>query len=134
MVTYGDGLGDVDIGRLVKFHRGHGKIATVTAVHPPSRFGALTIEDGIVREFSEKPQTNEGWINGGFFVFEPAIFDYLKEDSDILERDPLERLVRDGQIMAYRHSGFWQPMDTIREKQVLESLWASGDPPWKTWN
>ena len=114
----------------MRFHRSHGKIATVTAVRPPARFGELVIEDDIVRNFSEKSQTGAGWINGGFFVFEPAVFDYLEGDDSILERDPMERLAADGQLMAYQHSGFWQPMDTLREKQLLETLWASGEPPW----
>ena len=131
MATYGDGLGDVDIRRLVEFHRRHGKLATVTAVHPPSRFGGLVMDGDAVREFSEKPQAAEGWINGGFFVFEPGVFDYLDGDESILERDPLERLAADGQLMAHRHTGFWQPMDTLREKQILETLWASGSAPWR---
>jgi glucose-1-phosphate cytidylyltransferase len=133
MVTYGDGLGNVDIGALVEFHRAHGKLATVTAVHPPARFGDLVLADDAVLQFSEKPQTGEGWINGGFFVFEPGVFDYLGDDQTSLEREPLERLARDNQLMAYRHTGFWQPMDTIREKQLLESLWAGGKAPWKRW-
>ena len=133
MVTYGDGLADIDIRRLVEFHRAHGRIATVTAVRPPARFGGLTLEGDAVRNFSEKPQTDEGWINGGFFVFEPAVFDYLADDETILERDPLERLAQDEQLIAFRHEGFWQPMDTLREKQLLESLWSSGKAPWKTW-
>lgn len=130
MTTYGDGVGDLDIGALVDFHRSHGKLATVTAVHPPSRFGGLVLDDDAVREFSEKPQTGEGWINGGFFVFEAGVFDYLQDDQTILERKPLEQLAADGQLMAYRHQGFWQPMDTLREKHILESLWASGKAPW----
>ncbi len=130
MTTYGDGVGDLDIGALVDFHRSHGKLATVTAVHPPSRFGGLVIEGDAVREFSEKPQSGEGWINGGFFVFEAGVFDYLQDDQTILERKPLEQLAADGQLMAYRHQGFWQPMDTLREKHILESLWASGKAPW----
>jgi glucose-1-phosphate cytidylyltransferase len=105
----------------------------VTAVRPPSRFGGLGLEGDRVREFSEKPQTGEGWINGGFFVFERGVFDYLTGDETILERDPLERLAADQQLMAYRHEGFWQPMDTLREKQLLESLWSGGNAPWKTW-
>ncbi len=133
MVTYGDGVGTIDIEALVAFHRDHGRIATVTAVRPAARFGGLVMEDDAVREFTEKPQTGEGWINGGFFVFEPALFDYLEGDDTILERDPLERLAEDGQLMAFRHEGFWQPMDTLREKRLLDSLWASGDPPWKIW-
>jgi glucose-1-phosphate cytidylyltransferase len=133
MVTYGDGLADIDIASLASFHKSHGKVATVTAVRPPARFGALGLCGDQVREFSEKPQTEEGWINGGFFVFEPAVFDYLKGDDSILERDTLEQLAADRQLMAYRHSGFWQPMDTLREKNLLESLWESGNAPWKTW-
>jgi glucose-1-phosphate cytidylyltransferase len=133
MVTYGDGLGDVDIGALVEFHRAHGKLATVTAVHPPARFGDLVLDKDAVSQFSEKPQTGEGWINGGFFVFEPGVFDYIPDDQTSLEREPLERLAADHQLMAFRHSGFWQPMDTLREKQLLESLWESGKAPWKNW-
>ena len=133
MATYGDGVGNVDVAALVAFHRAHGKLATVTAVRPPSRFGGLVIEGDQVTEFSEKPQTGEGWINGGFFVFEPGVFEYLTGDNSILEREPMERLADDGQLMAYRHAGFWQPMDTLREKQLLETLWASGNPPWKSW-
>lgn len=133
MVTYGDGLGNVNIKMLLEFHRKHGKTATVTAVHPPSRFGAMDLDGDKVREFSEKPQMSEGWINGGFFVFEPAIFELLENDSTILERKPLEKLATDSQLMAYHHDGFWQPMDTIREKQILEELWNSDNPPWKTW-
>lgn len=133
MVTYGDGLGNVDISGLVAFHQGHGRMATVTAVRPPARFGGLVLERERVCEFSEKPQTGEGWINGGFFVFEPEVFDYIEGDGSVLEHEPLERLAADGQLMAFRHYGFWQPMDTLREKQLLESLWNSGNAPWKTW-
>ena len=133
MVTYGDGVGNVDIASLIRFHRSHGKIATVTAVRPPSRFGGLEMCGDMVTEFSEKPQTGEGWINGGFFVLEPEVFDYISGDQAILERETLERLAQDRQLMAYRHEGFWQPMDTLREKQLLESLWAGGKAPWKTW-
>ena len=130
MVTYGDGVADIDIGALLRFHRAHGRIATVTAVRPPARFGALVFEGDRVREFSEKPQVSAGWINGGFFVFEREIFDYLGNDSTMLEREPLERLAEEGQLMAYKHHGFWQPMDTLREKQLLETLWQSGNAPW----
>ena len=133
MVTYGDGLGDIDIKKLVAFHKSHGKLATVTAVRPPARFGGLVLDGERVREFSEKPQAGEGWINGGFFVFEPRALEYIADDSIPLEREPLERLTKEGQLMAYRHEGFWQPMDTLREKQLLESLWNSGRAPWKTW-
>lgn len=129
MVTYGDGLGNIDINELLKFHRSHGKKATVTAVHPPSRFGAMSLDEEAVVEFSEKPQ--EGWINGGFFVFEPSVFDFLQDDSTILEREPLEKLTLENELMAYRHDGFWQPMDTLREKQILEGFWATGTPPWE---
>jgi glucose-1-phosphate cytidylyltransferase len=130
MVTYGDGLADVDIGRLVGFHRSHGRLATVTAVRPPARFGALDLEGDRVRAFTEKLSTTESWINGGFFVFESGVFDYLADDGTLLEREPLEGLARDGQLMAYRHTGFWQPVDTQRERLYLESLWSSGRPPW----
>jgi glucose-1-phosphate cytidylyltransferase len=133
MVTYGDGVGDVNIGALIDFHRSHGKAATVTAVHPPARFGGLTLDGDRVGRFSEKPQTDEGWINGGFFVFEPSIFDYLEGDDSVLEREPMERLAEAGELMAYRHRGFWQPMDTQRERDLLESLWIAGEAPWKTW-
>lgn len=133
MATYGDGLGDVDISALLAFHRSHGKLATVTAVHPPARFGGLVLAGSRVQRFSEKPQTEADWINGGFFIFESRVLDYLKDDSTILERDPLERLAEDGQLMAYCHEGFWQPMDTLREKQILELLWAEGQAPWKVW-
>jgi glucose-1-phosphate cytidylyltransferase len=133
MVTYGDGVGDIDIAALASFHKSHGKLATVTAVRPPARFGALGLCGHEVREFSEKPQTGEGWINGGFFVFEPGVFEYLKGNDSVLERDILEQLAADRQLMAYRHDGFWQPMDTLREKNLLESLWESGSAPWKTW-
>ena len=131
MATYGDGLSDVDIRALVEFHRRHGKIATVTAVRPPARFGGLTLEESRVREFSEKSQTDAGWINGGFFVFEPQLMDYLEGDETVLERSPLERLAADGELMAYRHTGFWQPMDTMRDREQLEILWNSGNAPWK---
>ena len=133
MVTYGDGVSDVDVGSLVAFHKAHGRLATVTAVRPPSRFGELVLVDDVVCEFSEKPQVSTGWINGGFFVFEPGVFDYLAGDDTILEREPLERLAASKQLMAFKHTGFWQPMDTLRDKELLESLWAGGRAPWKTW-
>jgi glucose-1-phosphate cytidylyltransferase len=133
MVTYGDGVGNIDISALVAFHRAHGRIATLTAVRPPARFGALALQGDAVREFAEKPQTGEGWINGGFFIFEPALFSYLEGDDTSLEQEPLERLAAEGQLMAFRHNGFWQPMDTMRERRLLESLWAAGNAPWKTW-
>jgi glucose-1-phosphate cytidylyltransferase len=133
MVTYGDGVGNVDIPSLLAFHRSHGKLATVTAVHPPARFGDLKLDGDVVCEFSEKPQAGEGWINGGFFVFDPGVFDYIRGDEASLEQEPLVRLAEEGQLRAYRHPGFWQPMDTLREKQLLESLWSSGKAPWKVW-
>jgi len=133
MVTYGDGLGAVDMQALLAFHRSHGKLATVTAVRPPARFGGLALDGAMVREFSEKPQSGEGWINGGFFVFEPGVLDLLDSDATVLEREPLEVLARRGQLAGFRHEGFWQPMDTVRERQLLESLWQSGGAPWKLW-
>jgi glucose-1-phosphate cytidylyltransferase len=131
MVTYGDGVADVDVQALVEFHRSHGKLATVTAVAPVARFGSLRLDGDSVVEFAEKPRAGEGWINGGFFVFEPQVFDYIDSDQTSLEREPLERLAAQGQLLAYRHGGFWHPMDTLRDKQFLESLWESGDAPWK---
>jgi glucose-1-phosphate cytidylyltransferase len=133
MVAYGDGIGNIDICALVRFHHAHRKLATVTAVRPPSRFGALVLDGERVTEFSEKPQIGEGWINGGFFVFNPGIFEYLGGDDTSLERGPLERLAADGELMSYRHDGFWQPVDTLREKQLLEQLWSSGEAPWRMW-
>lgn len=130
MVTYGDGLGDIDVPALVDFHRSHGCLATVTAVHPPARFGALDLQGDRVHEFSEKSQASAGWINGGFLVFEPGVLDYIGDDAVSLEKNVLEQLAADGQLMAYRHHGFFQPMDTLREKQMLEELWQSGIPPW----
>ncbi len=134
MATYGDGVADIDINKLVDFHKSHGKLATVTAVHPPARFGCLDMQDGMVCRFAEKPQTGEGWINGGFFVFEPEVFQYLEGDDCVLEKSPLERLSQDQQLMAYCHDGFWQPMDTLREKQLLEELWNNNKAPWKGTN
>lgn len=131
LATYGDGLGNVDIGALVAFHRAHGKRATITAVRPPARFGSLVLRDNQVEAFSEKNQAETGWINGGFFVFEPEVLDYLDGDATVLEREPLERLASDGELMAYQHEGFWQPMDTLREREMLEALWATGDAPWR---
>ncbi len=133
MLTYGDGVCSVDIDKLVKFHKSHGKLATVTAVRPTARFGGMSFDGDQVVEFKEKPQAGEGWINGGFFVFEPAIFDYLHGDSTVLEADPMENLVRDGQLMSFQHEGFWQCMDTIRDKNHLEDLWQA-TPPWKVWS
>jgi glucose-1-phosphate cytidylyltransferase len=131
MATYGDGVADVDIRELVAFHRQHGKLATVTAVRPPARFGRLVLDDRQVIAFEEKRQAAEGWVNGGFFVFEPEVFDYLRGDETMLEREPLETLAAEGQLMAFQHHGFWQPMDTLREKQQLEALWESGRAPWR---
>jgi glucose-1-phosphate cytidylyltransferase len=133
LLTYGDGVGSVDIGRLVEFHRSHGALATVTIVRPPARFGSVILEGDLVSEFSEKAPTREGWINGGFFVFEPQVLDYIDADEDSLEAVTLERLVADRQLRAFRHEGFWQPVDTLREKMTLEALWQSGKAPWKTW-
>ena len=131
--TYGDGVADVDVGRLVDFHRASGRIATVTAVRPPGRFGALEIDGDRVTGFAEKPAGDGGRINGGFFVLQPEVFRYLHGDDDIWEHEPLQALARDGQLAAYEHDGFWQPMDTLREKNLLEELWASGKAPWKSW-
>lgn len=133
MLTYGDGVSNVNLTDLLAFHKSHGKIATVTAVRPPARFGGLVISDGMVDNFTEKPVAGEGWINGGFLVFEPEIFDYLASDADSLEADALERVAADGQLAAYQHGGFWQCMDTLRDKSYLEKLWQSGDAPWRTW-
>ncbi len=134
MLTYGDGVSDVDLREVVKFHRSHGKLATVTAVRPSARFGGMAFGgDGRVTEFKEKPQTGEGWINGGFFVMEPGALDYMGGDDVMLETSPLERLSREGQLMAFRHPGFWQCMDTVRDRQLLEERWSSGKAPWKVW-
>lgn len=134
MLTYGDGLADININELVSFHFNHGKLATVTAVRPPGRFGALHLDqDGTVCEFLEKPLGDGTWINGGFFVLEPGIFEYIAGDETIWEREPLAKLAADGQLMSYRHYGFWQPMDTLREKNLLEELWNKGRAPWKLW-
>lgn len=131
MLTYGDGLADIDIQALINFHRQQGCLATVTAVRPPARFGAIVFDGNMVKHFSEKPNTGEGWINGGFLVFEPEVFNYLRGDMDSLEADVLERLAADRQLAAYRHHGFWQCMDTLRDKRYLESLWQSGKAPWR---
>lgn len=136
LLTYGDGVADVDIQALLKFHAEHGKVATVTAVRPPGRFGELQIDDRArVSEFNEKPQTSEGYINGGFFVFDARrIWKYLGTDRNtVLERDPLRALSRDGELVAFRHNGFWQPMDTFREYSLLNDLWSQGRAPWKSW-
>lgn len=131
MLTYGDGVADVNVRKLVEFHIAHGKKATLTAVRPPARFGGLIFDDtGKVSEFTEKPQTGEGWINGGFFVLEPEVLEYIASPQTIWERDPLENLTQDGELMVFQHEGFWQAMDTLREKRLLEELWAAGNAPW----
>ena len=132
-LTYGDGVGDVDIGASIAFHRGHGKAATVTATYPPGRFGALDIRDGEVRSFQEKPRGDGAMINGGFFVLSPRVLGYIDGDDTLWEQEPLQRLAADGELMAWQHRGFWQPMDTLRDRTQLEDLWASGQAPWKTW-
>ncbi len=131
MLTYGDGVSDVDVQALLRFHRAAGRLATVTAVRPPARFGGLEFDGDLVRSFTEKPQTGEGWINGGFFVLEPKVLDYIGGDGDSFENDVLPRLVADGQLAAYRHDKFWQCMDTLRDKRQLEALWQEGRAPWR---
>jgi len=133
MLTYGDGVGNIDLKALLAFHKSHGKLATVTAVRPPSRFGTVLVDKNRVFEFTEKPQTEAGWINGGFFVLEPSVFDYIGGDSVAWESEPLGRIAAEGQLMAFQHEAFWQPMDTMREKLLLQSLWDSGHAPWKVW-
>ncbi len=133
MLTWGDGVSDVDLDKLLAFHRAHGKLATITAVRPPARYGHLDFDGDRVCEFNEKPMAAEGWINGAFFVLEPQVFDYIDDDTTAWEREPLQRLARDNQLMAYKHDSFWQCMDTLRDKYLLEALWQSGNPPWKTW-
>lgn len=134
MLTYGDGVCDINFHDLLKFHRGHGHIATVSAVRPPARFGGLIFDGDMVSDFTEKPQIGEGWINGGFLVCEPGIFRYLDGDDSSLEVDALERLAADRQLAAFRHEGFWQCMDTLRDKRLLESLWTGNRAPWKVWD
>lgn len=134
MLTYGDGVANIDIRELLSFHQQHGKIATISAVHPPARFGTMKFEGIQVTEFREKPQTGRGWINGGFYVFEPDVFDYLHGDQTVLEGYPLEQLASDGQLMAFKHVGFWQCMDVLRDKMRLDELWKSSNPPWKIWS
>jgi glucose-1-phosphate cytidylyltransferase len=134
MMTYGDGVANIDIQRLIAFHCSHRKLATVTAVRPPARFGSLRLDDtDRVVGFAEKPQAGEGWINGGFFVLEREVLDLIAGDDTLWEHEPMETLAKEGELMAYRHEGFWQPMDTLREKRLLEELWASGKAPWKSW-
>lgn len=134
MMTFGDGVSDVDLARLVDFHRSHGRLATITAVRPPARFGHVELDGDAVVEFSEKPQTGEGWINGGYMVLEPGVFDYIESDEIYFQKEPMERLADDGQLMAFRHDSFWQCMDTMRDRVMLEGLWDSGRAPWKVWN
>lgn len=131
--TYGDGVGDVDIRASLAFHRAHGKAATLTATYPPGRFGAVDIQGDKVRDFLEKPQGDGGMINGGFFVLAPRVLSYLQDDTTVWEQEPLRRLAAEGELMAYRHLGFWQPMDTLRDQQQLAALWEAGQAPWKTW-
>ena len=132
-MTYGDGVGDIDIAELVAFHRKHGKLATVTAVRPAARFGGIDLDGERVTAFAEKNYLSEGWINGGFFVLEPAVLDYIDDDATMWERAPMERLAAEGQLFAFKHDRFWWPMDTLRDVKLLEAQWASGHPPWKTW-
>lgn len=134
-LTYGDGVSNINISETIKFHREQGGLATLTAVQPPGRFGAFSLETGIskVTTFKEKPKGDGAWVNGGYFVLEPQVIDYIDGDSTVWEREPLERLAQDGKLSAFRHTGFWQPMDTLRDKNVLEDLWKSGEAPWKVW-
>ena len=133
-LTYGDGVGNIDIAKSLAFHRAHGRQATMTAVQPPGRFGALDLDGDVVKNFLEKPHGDGGWINGGFFVLSPKVIDLIDGDDCIWERKPLERLATAGELMAFQHKGFWQPMDTLRDKTHLEELWASGKAPWKIWS
>ncbi|MGB7274048.1 MAG: glucose-1-phosphate cytidylyltransferase, partial [Geitlerinemataceae cyanobacterium] len=133
MLTWGDGVSDLNLQDLLAFHRHHGKLATMTVVRPPARFGLPRLDGDQVVEFSEKPQIEEGWINGAFFILEPEVFDYIEGDDTLWEKEPLENLAKDGQLMAYRYDGFWQCMDTIRDKKRLQTLWESGTAPWKVW-
>ena len=134
MLTYGDGVGNVNISELMAFHKSHGKLATVTSTQPSGRFGSIDFdESGKVTGFQEKPKGDGSWINAGFFVFEPGVFDYIQDDHTILEQEPLKNLTIDNQLVAYKHSGFWQPMDTLRDKNMLEELWVKGKAPWKIW-
>lgn len=133
MMTWGDGVADVNLDQALAFHRRHGKLATMTAVRPPARYGHIEFDGDQVVEFSEKPQTGEGWINGAFFILEPGVCDYIDGDDVMFEHAPLQRLAADGQLMAFRHSSFWQCMDTMREKKVLQSMWEGGKAPWKIW-
>lgn len=132
-MTYGDGVGSVDLTALLEFHKSHGKLATMTAVQPPGRFGALQLKGSEIQTFLEKPQGDGGWINGGFFVLNPKVIEEISSDSTLWEQEPLQNLAKQGELQAFFHSGFWQPMDTLRDKNHLESLWASGKAPWKIW-
>src|SRR5690606_11149869 len=134
MLTWGDGVSNVDIRKLLEFHRSHGKLATLTAVHPVARFGHLELDGDVVSEFSEKPRTKQGWINGAFFVLEPQVFDYIEGDETQWDYEPMMNLARDGQLMAYKHTDFWLCMDTLRERKLLEELWSSGKAPWRIWD
>lgn len=134
MMTWGDGVADINLDKLLEFHRSHGKLATMTAVRPPARYGVIEFEGDQVAKFLEKPQTSEGWINGAFFVLEPGVCDYIDGDNVMFEHEPMRRLAADGQLMAYKHDSFWQCMDTVREKQVLQNYWDSGKAPWKVWS
>jgi len=134
MLTWGDGVSDINLRELLEFHRAHGKLATLTAVRPPARYGHMVFDGDHIVDFTEKPQTGEGWINGAFFVLEPEVFDYIEGDHTQWEHEPLENLARNGQLMAYRHTSFWQCMDTLREKHILEQYWRSGNAPWKIWS
>lgn len=131
--TYGDGVADVNVSSLINFHKKHGKLATVTAVQPPGRYGALNMQDGLVKGFTEKPKGDGGWINGGFFVLSPNCLKYIQDDRSSWEGEPLINLASDLELMSFEHAGFWQPMDTLREKNMLEDLWQSGKAPWKVW-
>ena len=133
LMTYGDGVGDVNIQKLIEQHRMHGKIGTLTAVQPDGRFGVMDLDGDYISSFREKSQSDSGWINGGFMVLEPDVLDYIKDDTSVFEREPLENLANDGQLVNYKHYGFWQCMDTLRDKQKLEALWESGRAPWKVW-
>jgi len=133
MLTYGDGVSDINLGSLSTFHYSHGRIATITAIRPPARFGGVSFDGDLVTEFTEKSQIREGWINGGFMVLNPAVFRYLKGDGDYLEQDTLGRLAANKQLAAYRHGGFWQCMDTLRDMRLLENLWSGGNAPWRSW-
>lgn len=133
LLTWGDGVSNVDLDALLKFHRSHGKLATLTAVRPPARYGYMNFEGNKITSFTEKPQIGEGWINGAYFVLEPKVFDYIEGDETQWEKEPLENLAKEGQLMAYKHDSFWQCMDTLREKHILEQYWQSGNAPWKLW-